>query len=165
MNEIFKKSLLNLYKNYDYVYGPFSQKNGRQMINLEKKSSRIRKTISYPKAIMEVHLGRLLEKNETVDHIDKNFLNNDFSNLRILDRKIHASIDVKRRIPILYKCDYCGKEFYLSRNQLSKPKSGKFCSRICSGKYGKDIQLGLRPKGKSIKVKTNYFSIKDFENN
>jgi len=121
--------------------------------------------MSYPKAIMKVYLGRLLEKNETVDHIDKNFLNNDFSNLRILDRKIHTSIDVKRRIPVLYKCDYCGKEFYLSRNQIARAKSGKFCSRICSGKYGKEIQLGLISKGKPIKVKTNYFSIKDFENN
>ena len=38
-------------------------------------------TLSYPKYLIEVHLDRYLEKEETVDHIDGNFLNNVISNL------------------------------------------------------------------------------------
>lgn len=46
--------------------------------------------------IMQQHLGRKLEKHEAVHHIDGNKLNNDLSNLIILDwsthQKSHASL-------------------------------------------------------------------------
>lgn len=41
------------------------------------------KTILMHRRIMEMHLGRSLEKNEEIDHIDHDGLNNQLSNLRI----------------------------------------------------------------------------------
>lgn len=105
---------------------------------------------SYPKYLMEVHLGRFLEEDETVDHIDGNPLNNDLSNLQILDRKTHSSLDVLRNKDILVTCTYCQKEFVIpgskinNRNRKDRHSSGYFCSRSCSRKYGQEIQSGKR---------------------
>lgn len=48
-----------------------------------------KKTISYPKLIMENYLGRKLQPEEQVHHIDENPLNNDISNLMIIPRGEH----------------------------------------------------------------------------
>lgn len=42
--------------------------------------------VSYPKLLMAVHLGRDLDDDEEVHHIDENPLNNDLSNLRLCCR-------------------------------------------------------------------------------
>lgn len=39
--------------------------------------------------IMEFHLGRKLEKDEVVHHIDGNGLNNELSNLKVMDKREH----------------------------------------------------------------------------
>ena len=77
-------------------------------------------------------------------------LNNDLSNLQILDRKVHCSVDVLRNKDITVKCTYCQKEFTIpgskinNRNRRDRHNSGYFCSRSCSGKYGQEIQSGKR---------------------
>lgn len=97
---------------------------------------------------MEVHLGRYLEKNETVDHIDGNPLNNDINNLQVLDRKVHCANDAIRVKDVTVTCQYCGKEFTIEgsklkdRNRKDKHQSGYFCSRSCRGKYATDVQNG-----------------------
>jgi len=153
MTEIFKEKLLKLYPDFDKVTGPYNRKDGRQhiVLNNSTKSHGEKgklKTLSYPKAIIEVELKRQLTKDETIDHIDKNPLNNELSNLQVLSRKAHASLDAKRRKPVLVNCTLCGKKFEATRNQLRKDhgKTGFFCSRKCSGQYGKEIQLGIREK-------------------
>ena len=70
-------------------------------------------TLSYPKILYEIYYNRRLKSNETIDHIDKNPLNNDINNLRCLDLKFHATMDIKRREPFTVKCKYCGKEFLI----------------------------------------------------
>lgn len=48
-------------------------------------------TISYPKALMEVHLGRvLIYPDETVDHINNDPMDNRIENLQILSRSENA---------------------------------------------------------------------------
>lgn len=90
-----------------------------------------------------------MEETETVDHIDGNFLNNDIQNLQVLDRKKHCYNDVYRNENFVVKCSYCGKEFTVkgsianNRNRKDRNQSGYFCSKQCSGKYGKQVQLGL----------------------
>ena len=95
---------------------------------------------------MEVHLDRYLTENETVDHIDGNPLNNDINNLRVLDRREHCRNDVYRNVDVTVNCTYCGREFTIpgskmhNRNRKDRHQSGYFCSRQCSGKYGREIQ-------------------------
>lgn len=98
---------------------------------------------------MEVHLDRYLEDDETVHHIDGNPLNNDIKNLQVIKRSEHISNDVIRNSDITVKCKYCGKEFIIkgstinNRNRSDREFHGYFCSKKCSGKYGRSIQLGL----------------------
>lgn len=43
--------------------------------------------VSYPKWLMEKHLGRPLNKSEVVYHIDQDMMNNDLSNLEVITRR------------------------------------------------------------------------------
>lgn len=59
-----------VYENYK-VYGPYlNKKDNRLRCNLVFKNKM--KIISYPKYLIEVYLDRYLDKDETVDHIDRN---------------------------------------------------------------------------------------------
>lgn len=132
------------------ICGPYSNGTDGRLLCTIVFPNKERRTLSYPKYLMEIHLNRYLEENETVDHIDGNFLNNNISNLQVLDRQIHSYNDAYRNKDIKVNCQYCGKEFIIkgdkvySRNRKDRHQSGYFCSRQCSGKYGKEIQLGLR---------------------
>lgn len=131
------------------IKGPYLRKKDNRLIVIATYNNGYKTTISYPKYLMEVHLGRYLEDEETIDHIDNNPLNNDITNLRVLKRNIHTYEDALRNKDILVRCTFCGKEFSIKgdkvhcRNRKDRYQSGYFCSRQCSGKYGKNIQLGL----------------------
>ena len=131
--------LLILYPEYLNILGPYLRKDGRKHIVLWNKDVG-RKTISYPKALMECHLKRKLEDDETVDHKDEDFTNDDFSNLRVITRSVNSSRSAIKRFPIFGNCLMCNFEFELSREQISKRAKnfiGPFCSRKCSGQYRK----------------------------
>ena len=127
------------------MYGPYKSKDNRLRCVLVWANKR-KQTVSFPKYIMEKHLCRYLEDDETIDHIDGNPLNNEISNLRVLKRSIHCYNDTIRNNDIKVKCSYCGKEFVINgktihwRNRKDKNPSGYFCSKQCIGKYGSDIQ-------------------------
>ena len=95
-------------------------------------------------------------------------LNNDISNLRIIKRNEHAYNDAKRNKDIIYKCDYCGKEFIIKGEKLhymlrkDRENSAHFCSRQCAGKYNAERQHNKIDKieGKDIKKETFTFHIK-----
>ena len=131
-----------VYKEYK-IYGPYiSKKDNRYRCVLVHNTGK-KKTISYPKYLMEVHLGRYLGVDETIHHIDGNPLNNDLSNLMILNRKEHCFNDSLKNENAKVKCALCGKEFIIKgntlhyRNRKDRNYSGYFCSKQCSGKYGK----------------------------
>ena len=134
------------------IYGPYQGKDKRLRLIIVYPD-RSKHTVSYPKYLMEIHLDRYLSANETVDHIDCNFLNNELSNLRILDRSLHSSIDVKRYKPESFKCPICNIDFSLDGKRLHKAiynrlanKAGPFCGRKCAGKYSKlKIKLAVKP--------------------
>lgn len=120
-----------LYHNVQSIYGPYSRSDGRKHVVLwyEFKGSNI--TLSYPKYLVERLYGRKLIEPETVDHIDGNFSNDAYSNLRVLHRIDNASAGSKIRPRKSYpnkQCVFCGNEFYTRDNR------NKYCSKSCSGK-------------------------------
>lgn len=131
------------------VYGPYARDNGRKLVILIDKNG-VRRTVSYPKWLVEVHLGRRLSEDETIDHWDSNFENNDMSNLRIVPRAEHSADDTRRVKLIKLECAWCAKEFERSprllRDKAKKGKAGPFCSRPCAGKFSRMLQLKLIDK-------------------
>lgn len=139
MSGLDKNKLLELYPNYTNVLGPYDRKDGRKHIVLNNstapKGTRGKtKTISYPKALSEVQLGKRLDTNETVDHHDRNFLNDDIDNLKIKDRATHASEDAIRLYVEPVCCPVCDSVFTPNKNQIKnhhRQSSGPYCSDKC----------------------------------
>lgn len=127
------------------IYGPYTRKDGRQHIVIVEKDGK-KRTISYPKFLVEQKLGRQLKPNETIHHVDGNFNNNELSNLIIIDRKDHSTWDVKRVKKVEFICKWCGEKSERRAGDLEHNKvlgkAGPFCSRQCVGKYGQSIQVG-----------------------
>jgi hypothetical protein len=93
---------------------------------------------------MECHLGKYLASNETVDHIDQNFRNNNLDNPRVMDRVAHSRKDALRLLPVDLRCQVCGKSFSLVGKRLhdaiynrARGKKGPFCSKSCAGIGGR----------------------------
>jgi len=129
------------------VYGPYTRRDGRQVVIIRTNGSS--RTVSYPKFLIERELGRKLNDDETVHHIDGDFSNNSIENLRVLARSRHSGFHAKKMEPVRQKCIWCGSEFVLTGKKISDRKSsqargkaGPFCSRSCSGKFGKAVQMG-----------------------
>lgn len=96
--------------------------------------------------IIENHLGRLLDKNEIIHHIDGNKKNNDISNLQVMKALEHVSYHVQQRGKTMLeiKCPCCKNVFSRSKNKTHLGKKvGKitFCSASCRGKFWRDVQL------------------------
>lgn len=152
--ELDKVKLLELYPAYDSVLGPYLRPDGRKHIvlnnsSLSKGIKGKTKTISYPKAIVESNIGRTLLPNETIDHDDRDKMNNSSENLIIRDRSIHASLDAIKVQVEPVSCVQCGFKFEPSKAQRNSQAlnggpepAGPFCSRRCSGIYGANVQNG-----------------------
>lgn len=154
------------------IYGPYTRKDGRQHIVAYSGSPMnwTRTTVSYPKFLMEIALGRLLDPvTETIDHIDGNWMNNDPSNLRIVPLNEHARDDSIVLILSKMACVFCGKDVpeerlrwaHTNRYRLKKI-SGPFCSKQCSGKYGALRQKGY-PKLLSVDIPIKYVKYKSID--
>ncbi len=147
------------------VYGPYVRGDSRKIVIVVSRNGK-RRTVSYPKWIMECHLGRKLHRDrETVDHWDSNYDNNDINNLRLVPRKEHSADDTRRVKFVKLKCAWCDKEFERSprvvRDKAKKKKAGPFCSRSCAGKYTRMLQLSIIKKFKPQKsVESEYYKRK-----
>lgn len=140
----------------DYlIYGPYDHNRRLRLVMVNKVKGK-KTSISYAKYLMEVHLGRYLKSNETVDHIDNDYTNNCINNLRVLSRRQHVYEDVLRNKPNKVHCEYCGKVF-MRNKKGNRHGHGYFCSKQCSGKYGKLVQEGkVTPKNVPVKIYHKY---------
>ena len=153
---------MSVYDGYK-VYGPYYRKDGRQHVilaevGLGRKGKRI--TVSYPKFLVEEHIGRKLEPDETVDHIDGNFSNNSLDNLRIVPRKDHCRSHACCRKEIVKVCVICGKEFITHNN-----KRVTCGSRQCIGKCTRntmtlDEAMELDKKIENSRGENKYMSLR-----
>lgn len=111
--------------------------------------------MSYARYLMCVKLGRLLTKDEHVDHIDEDKTNDDIENLQILTPEENQAKNAEWRkkqgcweIPVLLSCPVCETDFvrsgWAAKKRITKglPMT---CSKSCSAKlqaqYGR-IKLG-----------------------
>lgn len=131
----------------------YCQKDGRKMVYDKDK----KQVVPYARYLMEEYLGRKLRENEEVHHKDHDKTNDVIENLEVINSTEHR----KHHNPLKYKdtieqCYVCGKSFTFTAKQHSnKYKERKrkpdtvdkyFCSRKCSGIYGKKIQEHLQEK-------------------
>lgn len=161
MDDIFKSSLLALYPDYHSVLGPYVmlQNDGRWLVVLYGGPPKtVKRSLSWPKAVMEVRLGRHLTTNELVDHIDDDPTNNDPDNFQILTvaentKKGRVARGIEEKIDKFF-CPECGCEFERLRrrvrhNQNSQQKAGPFCGKSCAGRYSARVQATYeRPCGR-----------------
>lgn len=145
---------MTVYEEYK-VYGPYLRSDGRQHVILIKHDTNNkiigRKTISYPKYIVEKYLNRYLTPEETVDHIDGNFSSNQLNNLRVVPRKEHCKSHAKKKVTITKKCPVCNTIF--STNNAKRKTCG---SKHCAGKCA---HLNGHNQDNSIRTEENkYFS-------
>ena len=134
-----------------HVYGPYTRKSDGRKHVIVVDDNGSRRTVSWPKHLMEEHLGRILDPDEsTIDHWDTDINNNDLENLRIVPRSQHSGDDTRRVKLLDLECAMCKKIFQRSprivRDKSSKGKVSQFCSRTCAGRYSRAVQLGLMEK-------------------
>jgi hypothetical protein len=121
------------------IYGPYTRKDGRKHVVIIHDDGR-RQTKSYPRLLMEQHLGRELTKEETVDHINNDFTDDRIENLQLLSLAENASKAMIGKETKMYQfqCPCCSKEsvkrFSDVIHNWNKGKSGPYCSRQCAGK-------------------------------
>ena len=126
------------------VYGPYTRKDGRQHVILIENDCR--KTMSYPKYLLEQKLGRSLLPTETCDHINGDYTDNRLENLQLLSRsdniRKHAALSPREFGT--FTCPVCNCSFTKPMNNVrgnrKKGKRGPYCSRSCAGKAGRVAQ-------------------------
>lgn len=124
------------------IYGPYIRKDGRSHICIIHPNKR-KQIKSYPRYLLEQHLGRELTKEETVDHINNDFTDNRIENLQILTRAENARKEIQRehRKEKFYTfiCPNCNQEATKPlrdvKGNRKKQKAGPFCSRKCAGQF------------------------------
>lgn len=121
------------------IYGPYTRKDGRKHICIVHDDGR-KQTKSYPRYLLEQHLGRYLLPEEHVDHINNDPFDDRIENLQILTLVENAkkAAALRPRKTHVFICPCCGNEAekYLNqvKHNLNRGKSGPYCSRTCAGK-------------------------------
>lgn len=120
----------------------------RRTVILYNQSNQ-RSSVSYARYLMSVHLKRYLTRDEIVDHVNNNPMDDCISNYQLLS----SSENIKKGLKALNKsqlfCDFicgsCGAPFSKVRKQTHLAKAGKvkstYCSKICAGRHLKPSTL------------------------
>jgi hypothetical protein len=120
------------------IYGPYTRKDGRKHVVIYDFEKEIRITESYPKYLMETYLGRKLNNDETVDHINNDFTDDRIENLQILSRADNIRKSAPEKELFHFICPICGKASTKEKKNVmhnkKQGKGGPYCSRSCAGK-------------------------------
>lgn len=141
------------------MYGPYTRKQDKRKHFVLIYANGDKGSLSYPKWLMEQHLGRLLEDWETVDHINNDETDDRIENLQILSltNNILKQAALKPREMYSFICPVCKKtaikEMHFVRHNLKRSPYGPFCGRSCAGKFNAQKQYANRkPPESSGKV-------------
>lgn len=122
-----------------WLYVVFHKSENRRQANLILKTdTKRRTTISYARYLVSVSLGRFLEKDEQVDHIDNDCTNDDLVNLQVLsptENFLKKNLNNWKETLMPLTCSNCGTTYQFSIKEFRyKKKKGQqrfFCSRKC----------------------------------
>jgi len=98
------------------------------------------------RVVMENYLGRLLNNDEVVHHINGNKKDNRIENLEVFSNEEHAKLHGARvgHKMVMLKCPWCQKVFSIEKRQSFLDKHNKYqcncCSNECRGKLYSSIQ-------------------------
>ena len=128
-----------------YILGPRTYPDGRKFVEIQCRITKKRLfSIMYSRLLMQEKIGRLLTKDEEVDHIDENCMNDNIDNLLLMSKTEHramhhAYVGLKT---YEFKCCLCDKKIILTRKQftslrskLKKGQTGPYCDRKCVALY------------------------------
>ncbi len=98
--------------------------------------------VSYPRILMEQKLGRPLEPDEDVHHIDENMDNNSMDNLEVISHGEHQRQHQQKYVNTVETCIICGNSFKFSSLawarfyvDLNRGRNRVLtCSKSCAGK-------------------------------
>ncbi len=76
---------------WDSAYLIHHAKEGRNYVVLRNSATDKRTTIQYAKYLMSIKLGRILRREEQVDHIDGDKTNDSIDNLQLLSEQAHRA--------------------------------------------------------------------------
>lgn len=122
----------------DYKAGYLNiNKEPRRLILLVRHDNS-QTSISYARYLYSVSIGRYLTKDEHVDHIDGDRLNDTLENFQLLSQKDNNIKSViqnnKTAKEIDFICPVCGKSFKRPKHNFSyRPNYVPACSRRCGG--------------------------------
>lgn len=122
-----KKPFSDIYK-CGYL---LTNKEPRKLVILYN-NSKDRKTISFARYLMSVHLGYIVDKNFEVDHINNNKECDELENLQLLTKADNIRKSSKPTKYIERICEICGKNF-MFENRNIKFHPNPTCSRKCGG--------------------------------
>ena len=145
--KVFEDEHISVYQNKDNRY--------RAYLKDEKR------VISYPRILMERKLGRPLDPNEQVHHVNEDVTDNSDENLSVEMLGRHQAIHGgknKKYYETIVVCAWCGKAFiwtpkaqgsYYHKHQIVADNGNSpilfgiktFCSKHCSGLFGRQEQL------------------------
>ena len=112
-----------------------TNKEPRRVVLLVRKDGSKTST-SYARYLMSCYLKRYLKKDEHVDHIDNNKLNDTIDNLQILSPADNNKKNRHKRTYMTLVCPVCNNSFTKESRQVNhKIKNGNnpTCSRRCGG--------------------------------
>lgn len=154
MREFKRKQAEHPFSDY-WLYVVFHSGEGRRMANLVLKSdTKVRTTLSYARYLMSVHLGRVLEDCEQVDHINGDKLDDRIENFQLLSEEDNVRkgvVDhVKSSVMIQLVCPICDSVFYRPKNKAYK-KIHLGLDMCCSKECGR-IKTSVSLTGKSARL-------------
>jgi hypothetical protein len=136
------------------------KENRNYAVLMNKNNSKDRTTLAYARYLMCVKEERILEKDETVDHIDDDKTNDNIYNLQILSRKDNHKKYTDKLLAkyVVLECPNCKKIFEKRANDANVLNGGVFtsCCRRCCGIIRQKLQMGEVFDFSSNVVKTYY---------
>jgi len=94
--------------------------------------------------IMEKQVGRSLTKDECVHHLDKNTMNNDIENLKVLSRSDHTRLHQKGKEVSEETRGKLSESAMGNKRSLGCVRSEETKQRISKTKMGKEVSLETR---------------------